>query len=100
MSSVQQEVVGRIQFCPHDHMIDTGHAGNCGRASQLICDTSRRMVLEFLPGMQDFARIQSRLINETCIHRSALYYAAVTLGPCRSVCGPSVGWVLQLYLYI
>lgn len=90
MSSVQQEVVGRIQFCPHDHMIDTGHAGNCGRASQLICDTSRRMVLEFLPGMQDFAKIQSRLIHETYIHHSALYYSAVTLGACRSVCGPGV----------
>lgn len=90
MSSVQQEVVGRIQFCPHDHMIDTGHAGNCGRASQLICDTSRRMVLEFLPGMQVFSEIQSRPIHETYIHHFALYYSAVTLGACRSVCGPGV----------
>lgn len=72
MSSVQQEVVGRIQFCPHDHMIDTGHAGNCGRASQLICDRSRRMGLEFLPGMQDFDKIQSGLIHETYKHHSAL----------------------------
>lgn len=53
MKSVQQEAVGKIQFCLHNHMIDTGHAGSCGRAPQLVHERSRRMILEFLPGMQE-----------------------------------------------
>lgn len=53
MRSVQQEVMDRMLFCPHNHMIDTGHAGNCGRVPQLVYERSRGMVLEFLPGMQE-----------------------------------------------
>jgi len=57
MRSVQQDIVCIIQFCTHNHMIATGHSWNCGRTPHLVHEMPRRMVLAFVPGMQEMLHI-------------------------------------------
>lgn len=73
MRSVQQDVVGSIQFCPHNHMTDTGHAWNSCRAPQLVHERSRRIVLEFLPRMQAMLRTRTLIKSSPDLFMTHIY---------------------------